>query len=148
MTCRKHPSWGRTLISLELSSYEIIFIELGTIRKISLVEWRRFYFHQQIHVHVTGHIISCRFASYHVIFCHISHMFSKFHLVWRAYWFLLLWSGVMHTSCGKYAWIHVPVRRSKRFGPLLGVNIFLTNQGEEIKYFSGISLSYLAMAHN
>ncbi len=86
--------------------------------------------HQATSYHVVLHhsmsfcIISCRFASYHVILCHVSDMFSNFHLVWRAYWFLLLRSGVMHTSWGKYAWIHVPVRGLKSFGPLWGSTFF------------------------
>ncbi len=64
---------------------------------------------------------------------------------WRACWFLPLWSGLMHTSWGKYAWIHVPVGLgSRRFGPLLEVNIYRTILwGGGVKDFSGISLNYL-----
>ncbi len=60
---------------MEQFSYGIIFIELGTIQKIPLAGWRLFYFHQQIHVHVTSphHIMS-----YHVILCHVSDMYSEF----------------------------------------------------------------------
>ncbi len=84
MTCLKHSSWGRALLSLEQSSYEIIFIELGTIQKISLVEWRHFYFHQQIHVHVTRphHIMSFCITSYHVVLHHImSFCIISYHVV-------------------------------------------------------------------
>ncbi len=76
MTCLKHPSWGRALLSLQQSSNEIIFIELGTVQKI-LVGWRRFYFHQQIHVHVTRphHNMSFCIISCHVV-SRIRHVFQ------------------------------------------------------------------------
>ncbi len=70
VTCLKcvFLSWVNAHLSLEQSSYEIIFIELGSNKKISLAGWRLFYFHQP-HPGMSYCIISC-----HIMPC-IRHVF-------------------------------------------------------------------------
>ncbi len=113
VTCLKwfFPSWGRANHSVEQSSYEIIFFELGTIQKIPLAGWRLFYFHQQIHVHVTRphDVMSYCILSCNIMSC-LRHVF-RFYIMWNACWFLPLWSRVVHTSWCKMHWIHLPVSR-------------------------------------
>ncbi len=149
MTCQNifFPSWGRAHLSQEQSSYEIICIELRTIQKISLAGWRLFYFHQQIHVHVTRpyHVMSYCIISSHIMSC-IRHVF-RFHLVSRACWFLPLCGGVVHASWGKCVWINVPVSGRGVNNPYWRLTI-LEPLGGGVKDCSGISLSYLPATHN
>ncbi len=77
-------------------------------------------------------------TSCHVISCHIMswirHVF-RFYIVWRTYWFLPLWSGVVHTSWGKYALnLFASEGGAKKFG-LSWLSTFFNHSGVGWKIF-------------
>ncbi len=70
--------------------------------------------HQATSCHVILHHIMSYYAMYQTCFPISSSV--------KGYWFHPLWSDVLHTSWGKYAWIHVPVMGQ-------GVKTFWTHLG-------------------
>ncbi len=144
------PCLKRFLSILGTSFYGTIlilnyFIELGTIRKY---HWQGggFSIFTRKCMSMSHNVMSYCIISCHIMSC-IRHVFI-FYLVSRTCWFLSLWSGVVHTSWGKYTLNSFASGAGiKKVWTSLGGQHFWNHSGMGVKYFSGISLSYLPVPH-